>query len=79
MQALDLWIRHAAMAYKSLCTQCNSLSHCYGWSHSSQVQMMPKRLFTFHVPTLNDPESGPLLPPWGSETKVGSCSVYTKS
>lgn len=40
MQALDLWIRHAAMAHKSLCTQCNSLSQCHGWSHFSQVQIM---------------------------------------
>lgn len=36
---------------------------------------MPKRLFTFHVPRLNDAESGPLLPPQGNETKVSSRSA----
>lgn len=35
----------------------------------------PKRLFNFHVPRLNDAESGALLPAQGSKTKVGSCSV----
>lgn len=75
MQALDLWIRHAAMAHKSLCTQCNSLSQCHGWSHFSQVQITPKRLLNFHVPRLSDTESGALLPAQGSKTKASSCSV----
>lgn len=75
MQALDLWIRHAAMAHKSLCTQCNSSSQCHGWPHFSQVQIMPKRLFNFLVPRLNDAESGALLPAQESKTKVSSCSV----
>lgn len=75
MQALDLWIRHAAMAHKSLCTQCNSLSQCHGWSHFSQVQITPKRLLNFHVPRLSDAESGALLPAQGSKTKASSCSV----
>lgn len=35
-----------------------------------------KKTFTFHVPRLNDAESGPLLPPQGRETKVSSCSVF---
>lgn len=37
---------------------------------------MPKRLFTFHVLRLNDAESGPLLAPQGSETRVSSCCVF---
>jgi len=41
--------------------------------------MIPKRLFMFHVPRLNDEESGPLLPPRGSEAKVSSCSVFVGS
>lgn len=72
MQALDLWIRHAAMAHKSLCTQSNSLSQCHSRSHFSQVQIMPKRLFDFHVPRVNDAESGALLLAQGSKTKVSS-------